>query len=474
VGRKSISGGVTALGNHRIQFDFTIAGVRYRPTLPWIPHEANLRRARDLLTRIKACIVARTFIVTEYFPRYRGRETLRLPFSTRTCGDLFDAFLLHEEARVQRGDLAPITLTAHRQILDHVWRPAIGTLSLLAVRYSTLVKVADEHNWTKKTYNNVISALRRAFEFGFQNHPEHHNPANSLKSARIYRKDRPKIDPFSIQDEETFIVAIHRDWDEAQGNYDEFRFFTGLRPSEQIALVVTDHDATNGVLSITKARVSGIDRDRTKIAEDRRVVLNARARAVLERQLRLRAKLKRSGRIQHEHLFFHADGEPIRRLHKVHYQWRHTLKRLAIRYRRPYTARHSSVSWNLMLGGNPLYVAQQRASYPHDAHHLCGVDRGQFGTDVVAIRRAMNAPAFAARRDSSAGARFGNKNAAAIARLRRQKQNETPPQTTVDMGHSQSDLAVDLPIENVGIGEIPKITKTWIGGADGTRTRDLA
>lgn len=36
---------------------------------------------------------------------------------------------------------------------------------------------------------------------------------------------------------------------------------------------MTYYDAANGILSITKARVSGIDRDRTKIAEDRRVVL---------------------------------------------------------------------------------------------------------------------------------------------------------------------------------------------------------
>jgi integrase len=86
---------------------------------------------------------------------------------------VFDAFLLHEAARVRRGDLAPITLAAHRQILEYVWRPAIGTLPLLAVRYSTLVKVADGHRWTKKTYNNAISALRRAFDFGFQDHPEH-------------------------------------------------------------------------------------------------------------------------------------------------------------------------------------------------------------------------------------------------------------------------------------------------------------
>jgi integrase len=91
-----------------------------------------------------------------------------------------------------------------------------------------------------------------------------------------------------VQDAETLIAAIHRDWGEAQGNYDEFRFFTGLRPSEQIALVVSDLDVLHGVISINKARVAGIDRNLTKTGNDRRVELCPRALAVLKRQLRLR------------------------------------------------------------------------------------------------------------------------------------------------------------------------------------------
>lgn len=118
-----------------------------------------------------------------------------------------------------------MTLAAHRQLLDSLWRPRIGTLPLLAVRYSQLVKVADAHpQWTKKTYNNAISALRRAFDFGFIDYPERFNPAKALKSARIRKKDRPEIDPFSIQDAEVLIAALHCEWGEAQGNYDEFRF----------------------------------------------------------------------------------------------------------------------------------------------------------------------------------------------------------------------------------------------------------
>ena len=52
MGRKSITGGVTPAGPACIQFDFYIDRVRFRPTIRWIPNEANLRRARAYLARI--------------------------------------------------------------------------------------------------------------------------------------------------------------------------------------------------------------------------------------------------------------------------------------------------------------------------------------------------------------------------------------------------------------------------------------
>ncbi len=129
----------------------------------------------------------------------------------------------------------------------------------------------------RETYNNAISTLRRAFEFGYRDYPEKRDPAAALKSARIGKKDRPVIHPFSIREAERLIAALHRDWGEAQGNYDEFRFFTGLRPSEKIALLVTDYDRAHRTLSITKARVAGVDKDVTKTGNDRRIVLSPRA-----------------------------------------------------------------------------------------------------------------------------------------------------------------------------------------------------
>lgn len=391
MGRKSITGGVMPVGPCRIQFDFSISRRRFRPTLRWIPSETNLRRARELLTRVKAQIATGTFRFTDEFPHYRGSRSLPLPIQTRSCGEVFDAFLRHQAARVERGDLAPVTLSSHQKILDHVWRRHLGDLPLLGVTYSTLIKIADSYPWSKKTYNNAISGLRRAFNFGYLDYPEKRDPAAALKCARLGKKDRPAIDPFNIHEAEVFIAALHRDWGEAYGNYEELRFFTGLRPSEEIALVVTDYDSTHGVLSITKARVNGIDRDVTKTGEDRRIHLCPRAKAVIERQLRLRRGAIRLGLVEHNHLFFTESGHPIKHLGYCYWRWQRTLKGLAMRYRKPYMARHTSVSWSLMLGRNPLLVAKEHGHRPTTMLTVYAAwAEGAAESDSQAIREARD------------------------------------------------------------------------------------
>jgi len=39
-------------------------------------------------------------------------------------------------------DLAATTLVAHRQLFDHAWRPALGALPPLGVRYSQQMVVS--------------------------------------------------------------------------------------------------------------------------------------------------------------------------------------------------------------------------------------------------------------------------------------------------------------------------------------------
>jgi len=182
------------------------------------------------------------------------------------------------------------------------------------------------------------------------------------------------------------------------------RFFTGLRPSEQIALLVTDFDPVKKTLTINKARVAGIDKDSTKTGEARHVDICPRAISVLKRQLALRARLQHEGRIHHEHLFFKGNGEPIRNLLYPYVRWRQTLQRLrTIRYRKPYCARHSSVSWNVMIGKSPLWVSKQHGhTITTMLKAYAAWTEGATQSDIQAIKRAMVSETRTSERNDSA------------------------------------------------------------------------
>jgi integrase len=263
---------------------------------------------------------------------------------------VFDAFLSQCQIRVDLNDMAFSTFISHRKLLQANWRPAIGHQFFLHVSYSTLVTVANAQGWkTKKTYNNGISAMRCAFEFGFKNFPDRRNPAEGLDTFRIKEKDQSPVDPFSAAEAEAIILGVHEEWGEAIGNFDEFRIFTGLRQSEQIALRTSDYDPRRGTLHVQKAVVMGLDKDRTKTSEDRVVELCPRARSILDRQLQLREAYRQAGKLDHDYIFFKTEGDPIRALDYVYVRWRYVLESHEIRYREPYHARHTSVSWNLMV-----------------------------------------------------------------------------------------------------------------------------
>lgn len=387
--RPSCTGGVTAVGCYGIRFDFTVNGERFRLVKHIVPTEENLMRARQYLAWIQMQIDSGTFDLAKEFPEYAARRGARVLACALSCAQLFDAFLRHEEAQVLRQELTQATVDGHRRILNGGWRPHIGHMLFTHVTATLLDEVADTQDWSKKTYNNAIGALKSAFAYVSRDFPERQNPAAALKYARI---PKPRVDPFSVHDAEQFILALHVDWGEAEGNFHELRFFTGLRPCEEIALRVTDYDRTRGTLNINKTRVRGRERLATKNNKNRTVELCPRAIAVLERHLQLRAQFVARGLIEHDALFFTDSGAPMRHLAVTSRRWTRTLKRLSIRYRRPYVARHTSVSWNLMIGLPAQRVAQQHG---HSDITMLTVysawTQGAPLQEIEAIRRARDA-----------------------------------------------------------------------------------
>ena len=62
-----------------------------------------------------------------------------------------------------------------------------------------------------------------------------------------------------------------------------------------------------------------------------------------------------------------------------------------MRFRRPYCARHTSVSWNLIIGKNPLFVSRQHGhSVTTMWRTYAAWMEGALESDIALIQAAMN------------------------------------------------------------------------------------
>jgi hypothetical protein len=132
--------------------------------------------------------------------------------------------------------------------------------------------------------------------------------------------------------------------------------------------------------------------------------------------LALRQEYVSAGKIQHEQLFFLEDGRPISDPAITRWRWSESIKALNIRRRGPYHARHSSVTWQLMLGKNLLWVAKQHG---HSVEvmlrmYAAWLD-GATDTDIYAIKQAME------RRPAARAAFLGSPAAISVANFARNR-----------------------------------------------------
>jgi len=137
-------------------------------------------------------------------------------------------------------------------------------------------------------------------------------------------------------------------------NYIELWFWSGLRTSEINGLEWRYVDFKDNTIAIERVLVAGEEKNRTKTAEARLVRLNSRSRAALLRQRAFTQVA--GGRVFQDPRTgkpWHSE-EAFQRVY-----WTRMLKRLGIRYRRPYNMRHSYATSMLMAGMTPAFCARQ-------------------------------------------------------------------------------------------------------------------
>jgi hypothetical protein len=150
-----------------------------------------------------------------------------------------------------------------------------------------------------------------------------------------------------------------------------------------------------------------------------------------------------------------------------------------MRHRKPYAARHTSVSWNLMIGRNALLVAKEHGHRPLTMLTVYAAwAEGAPESDSRAIRTARNPKEERTIRHPDATAAPVNdastiKSSAAARRpITRTSRAPNPSLRANQACQTTGDLALDLAPASLAHRASPSNYWRNRGGADGTRTRD--
>lgn len=320
-----------------------------KPTLlvngqPAAPTPANVKWACRLAAEIRERMRCGTFSLLEYFP---AAGTAGAPI---TVGKQLDTWL--DAQRIE----ASTRKTYSSSIRFWKGAPtggalAMGDMALRALRHShVLTALASRPGLTGKTVNNYVSVLREACELAVLDRALTENPVKAIEKA-AHQKAPP--DPFDATERDRIVAYISAHFDAQEANYCEFKFFTGLRPSEAIALRWPNIDLAKGEMLISEAVVLG-QRKQTKTNVARVVKLNSRAMAVLQRQRQHTFLAQGAVFYDPRHGEAWADEKAFKKR-----CWVPTLKRLGIRYRPPYNTRHTYATMLLMADMKQAFCARQ-------------------------------------------------------------------------------------------------------------------
>lgn len=309
-----------------------------RERLELQPTPTNIRYAERMRAEILGKIERGTFALSEYFP---DSPRSRADVPSMTVGQLFGEWLDVKKPELQHSTVHSYQQTIDSYHFDGVRKELVGDFNFRALKRLLARLPANP-----KTFNNVASVLRQVLEYGHKAkilaEPLH-------ESIEMRRRQKPEPDPFTLDEVEVLLGKMKA---EAARNYFEFAFFSGLRPSELIALTWSKVDLRSGTVmvdsALTRGRVKG-----TKTSEIRKVELPSRARDALERQRKV-SQLA-GGRV----FLTVAGGELENTDIPLDSWWKPAMKVSGIRHRDARQTRHTYATMMLMAGVTPAYAARQ-------------------------------------------------------------------------------------------------------------------
>lgn len=324
-----------------IEIRLNLNGKRQYVNVPWLPTQRNIVRAGKLRKEAQDAIKWNCFSWREFFPESKQAQKEN---GASTFGDYANIYL-HTLV------CADNTKLKYTQTLERLYLPKLGERLINSIRFTELLSLLADVEWkSNKTRNNELIPLRAVFKLALRDGAISVNPTEGIVNGK---HQFPDADPLLIEEMEAFLTWLERTQHPMWVNYFEYAFFSGLRPSEQIALNWQSVDFNRGYARIERSKIQGKLRAHTKTYKTRDVEFNARAKAALTRQ-------KQWTYLAGEEVFVHpSTGESFTNNACVRLMWNKGLKTCGIRHRSSYQSRHTFCTNCLQSGAKIHWVSSQ-------------------------------------------------------------------------------------------------------------------
>ncbi|VTU37177.1 tyrosine-type recombinase/integrase [Variovorax sp. PBL-E5] len=332
------------------------------------PTPTNIRYAEKLRNEILGKIERGTFALADYFPDSPRAKT--------DAPSMTFAELAIEWMKIKRPTVQHSTAHHYDQTVNSLHFASVRSTRMADFDYRRLMALLAGLPANAKTFNNVASVLKQMLTYAHKakllREPLHEH-------VEMRRAQHPGPDPFSLDEAGVLLAKLKGD---RARSYYEFAFFTGLRPSEQIALRWSNVDLRAGTVLVDTALTRGKEKG-TKTGETRTLELTSRARVALERQ---RPITQLAG----AHVFVNDAGSAFESTDgPLDDWWKPAMKLSGLRQRDARQTRHTYATTCLMAGIAPGWVARQLGHAPEMFFRV--YSRWIEGADKGAERRKLDA-----------------------------------------------------------------------------------
>lgn len=339
--------GVREVSKTSYEVTFSYRGERCRERIKIKPSPANRKRVENWLGSIKDSIDKGTFDYAVTFPDSKNRFKYQTTAQGLLLSDYLDNWLEQKQKTIKASTHLSyfkacklIIRAFHGMYLDELKRPAIK-------------KWLSQLNSSNKNLTNLQSVLRSALQDAVHDDIIEINPLYGWKYTNNEPpKDDDDLDPFTAKEQADILDQLN----EQNKNMFITFFWSGLRPSELIALNWDDIDFNKGVILVRKSLTQAADTfetTKTKAGKREVKILQPAMQAIINQKTH--TYLKGEEVFQNPKTQERWTGDrPIRQG-----VWKPALRRAKVRYRRPYQTRHTYASMMLTADESLPWLSKQ-------------------------------------------------------------------------------------------------------------------